>query len=278
MRNHIHAITFPRGKRDNGIVFSFFAAVSIAMALTFTPKAHAGSGPDTGWQGLYGGFTVGGVYGASRPDSEAELSPYFNSQFDLDDLRPSLQSAIDRTSFSGSGLFGYDFQDGALVYGIEADATVMNYSETSNASGSFVAAAVPVRFAIRTTIENNYSFSIRPKIGYVIGNWMVHAAAGPSVGHFKYDFSYDDDNSGGGPSDFTDSTIAFGVSSNLGVSYNLDNGWILRGDYVSSYYPEIINERQSFARSVGGTVFGASIKHEAAFDSHNLRIGLIKRF
>src|SRR5690606_28193167 len=111
-------------------------------------------------------------------------------------------------------------------------------------------------------------------------NWMIHAAAGPSLSRFKYNFRYTDDNDGGGTINFDETSWALGLSSNVGAAYNLGDGWSLRGDYVFNYYPEIVDDQQSFQRdapSPGGP-FDGSFKHEADFQSHTIRFGLIKRF
>ncbi|MDP2698757.1 outer membrane protein [Thalassospira sp.] len=232
------------------------------------------------WQGLYGGLAIGGLHGASDLDSEANRSDYFSSQSDVDQLRPGLQKKIDGFSATGSGLLGYDYRHGNMLYGIEADLTLMNYSQTSNAGPVTFTSSPTVDFSTHTTIKTNFAFGVRPKIGYVFDNWMIHAAAGPSIGQFKYDFRYVDTNDSGQANSFEETNWALGVSSNIGASYNLGDGWSLRGDYVFSYYPEIINENQDFERfaDLAAASFAGSFRHKADFQSHNVRFGLIRQF
>jgi len=242
---------------------------AIAGGILFPDIASAA---DATWSGFYGGLALGGTYGVSNPDTVGEPTDYFTGD-DPEVLKPSLQKRLDDLALNGSVLGGYDHQSGQLVYGIEADLSVMDYS-ASTSSGPVRYNTAAVDFNVNSTLETNFAFSIRPKIGYAVGNWMFHAAAGPSIGYFDYDFRYSDTNAGGANNDFSKSTLALGISSGLGSSYKLDNGWVLRGDYVMNYYPKVIDERQSFER-VGAR---GSFDHQVDFQSHNLRFALIKRF
>lgn len=261
-----------------GLVTGTVACVAVMALSSATFDAKASEMKN--WQGFYGGFSIGGMYGASHPDSQAESSDYFDSQSDLDQLRPGLQEKIDGFSASGSGLLGYDHRQGNMIYGIEADLTVMDYSETSNAGPVTFTSSTTIDFSTQTTVKTNFAFSIRPKIGYAFDNWMIHAAAGPSLSQFKYNFRYVDDNGSGQPVDFDETTWALGLSSNVGAAYNLGDGWSLRGDYVFNYYPDIVDDQQSFDRFIplAARTATGSFKHEADFQSHTIRFGLIKRF
>tara|TARA_R110000824_G_scaffold401132_1_gene610808 strand:+ start:255 stop:1037 length:783 start_codon:yes stop_codon:yes gene_type:complete len=252
-------------------------AIVSAVILGNTCLSVAASADETtNWSGFYGGLALGGAYGQSKPDTTGERGAYFSSN-DNEEQKPFLQKTISGSSVTGSVLAGYERVRGQMVYGIETDISVMDYSETS-AAGPVRYTTSNVDFNVRTTVETNFAFSIRPKIGYAVGNWMFHAAAGPSIGYFDYDFRYTDTFNGGGTNDFSKSTLAFGISSSVGASYNLNDGWSLRGDYVLNYYPEVIDERQSFVRNNLGADLNASIDHQVDFQSHNLRIALIKRF
>ena len=249
--------------------FRSIICATIAAGILFPGIASAA---DATWSGFYGGLALGGTYGQSKPDTTGELSDYFTGD-DPEVLKPFLQKTISGSALTGSVLAGYERTRGQMVYGIETDISVMNYSETSAAGPVTYNTNTGIDFNINSTLETNFAFSIRPKIGYAVGNWMFHAAAGPSIGYFDYDFRYTDTNAGAA-NDFSKSTLALGISSGLGSSYKLDNGWVLRGDYVMNYYPKVIDERQSFVRSG----FQGSFDHQVDFQSHNLRFAVIKRF
>ncbi len=226
------------------------------------------------WQGLYGGFAIGGVYGTSSPDTTVSDGSYFDTA-NIDKLNSTFQEDIEGTALSGSGLLGYDVQDGNLVYGIEADLTGMNYSETENSGAVIYPSNSTISFDVSTKVESKFAFSIRPKIGYSFGDTMVHVAAGPTVSRFKYKFSFLDSTGASAAASFSDEKTAFGVSSTIGVSHQIGDGWSLRGDYVFTYYPDIVDGSHLLSAPAPRTdVF----THDADFQSHNIRIGLIKRF
>lgn len=235
------------------------------------------SAAEENWSGFYGGLALGGTYGQSNPDTVSELGEYFTGD-DPVVMKSPLQKTISGSALTGSVLAGYERTRGQMVYGIETDISAMDYSETSAAGPVTFNTNTAVKFNVRTTVETNFAFSIRPKIGYSFDNWTLHAAAGPSIGYFNYEFRYNDTSDGSTNSDFNKSTLAFGISSSVGASYNLNGGWSLRGDYVLNYYPEVIDERQSFLRNSAGRDYNASIDHQVDFQSHNLRFALIKRF
>lgn len=225
------------------------------------------------WQGLYGGFAVGSASAQSISDSNVSDGNYFITG-NIAQLDSILQDDISDTAFNGSAILGYNFQNGNLVYGIEADLTGMNYSVTQD-SGSVEYSVTPNEFFnIRTTVESKFAFSILSKIGYSFGNTMIHLATGPTVIRFKYKFSFSDTATQAEAS-YSDAKIAFGVSYNIGVNHLIGKGWSLRWDYIYSYYHDIINGSNIISKPAGYTdVF----THDADFQSHNIRIGLIKRF
>jgi len=104
-------------------------------------------------------------------------------------------------------------------------------------------------------------------------DFLLHASFGPSVGKFKTTFQYDDTIAGTNQLNFVDNKMAFGASSSIGAGYQVGDGWSLRGDYVFTYFPDI---------SGGDGFFNndntADFKFDSSYQSHSVRIGLIKHF
>lgn len=243
----------------------------LGSLIAISSSAYAeGSGEN--WNGLYGGFAIGGFYGKASPDTTVSDGTYFNTQ-NISTLNSTFQEEISDKTLSGSALLGYDVQNGNLVYGIEVDLTGMNYSEKHSRNVNYVFPAAN-SFSVSTEIESNFALSIRPKIGYSFGDTMVHLAVGPTLSRFKYRFNFFDDATPSAAS-FSDKKTELGYSANLGVNHQLGDGWLLRGDYVYTYYPDIVDGSNLLSRPAAETdVFS----HDANFHSHNIRIGLFKRF
>lgn len=247
-----------------------------ALALSVSPVMADDTAAHTDWQGFYLGLALGGADSAARPETGVVYSGYFNDVGNASDrtqLNPILQRRINGQDVTGSLLAGYDFQSGSFTYGLEADLTFMGFSETQSAGPVNYDTSPASTFTTRTTIESDFLLSLRPKLGYVSGPFQFYVSAGPSVSRFNMTHQYSDTFGGGNSVTFSDSKTAYGVSSSVGVGYMLSDGWVLRSDYVFSYYPDITGG-SSELNGDGN----ADFTYGSDFQSHNLRLALIKRF
>jgi outer membrane immunogenic protein len=262
---------------QSGRVEAFILSGVAAVALFVSPAMAddtATAGAD--WQGFYLGVALGGAHSAAKPDTGLVYSGYFSdvgAASDREQINPILQRRIDGQDLTGSVLAGYDFQSGNITYGLEGDLTFMGFSETQSAGPINYDTQPAGTFTTRTTIESDFLLSLRPKLGYVSGPFQFYVSAGPSVSRFKMTHHYSDTWAGGNSVTFSDSKTALGVSSSVGVGYMLSDGWVLRSDYVFSYYPDITGG-SSELNGDGKTDF----TYGSDFQSHNLRLALIKRF
>lgn len=247
-----------------------------AAALFVSPAIADDAATNTDWQGFYLGLALGGAHSASKPDTGVVYDTgYFNdvgSASDRNQINPILQRRLDGQDVTGSVLAGYDFQSGNITYGLEGDLTFMGFSQSQSAGPVNFDTSPANTFTTRTTIESDFLLSLRPKLGYVTGPFQFYVSAGPSVSRFKMTHQYSDTFSGNSAT-FSDSKTAYGVSSSVGVGYMLSDGWVLRSDYVFSYYPDIAGGSSDF-NGDGNTDF----TYGSDFQSHNLRLALIKRF
>ncbi|WP_417414297.1 outer membrane protein [Hoeflea sp.] len=247
-----------------------------AVALFVSPAMAddtATSGAD--WQGFYLGLALGGAHSAAKPDTGVVYNGYFftdASGSDREQVNPVLQRRLDGLDVTGSVLAGYDFQSGNITYGLEGDLTFMGFSQTESFGPANYDNNPSATFTTSTTVESDFLLSLRPKLGYVTGPFQFYISAGPSVSRFKMTHEYSDTASGKSIT-FSDSKTALGVSSSVGVGYMLSDGWVLRSDYVFSYYPDIAGG-SSELNGDGKTDF----TYGSDFQSHNLRLALIKRF
>ncbi|MFH1804751.1 MAG: outer membrane beta-barrel protein [Pseudomonadota bacterium] len=250
-------------------------AAGIFAGLTVSISASAEPVSSHNWQGLYGGLALGGAYGKASPDSTLTAgNPTYITPANTPLVNNALQKDIDGTDLTGSALFGYNVQKDNMVYGIEADLTVMNFSESAHHEAAYTASAN--RFFVDTELETKFAFSIRPKIGYSFGNAMVHIAAGPAISRFKYNSRFSDTTANNPNASFSDTKTVLGASSNIGVNYAFAEGWALRGDYVFNYFPNAVDTSSTLVAT--GAANNNPINHETDFMSHNIRVGLIKQF
>lgn len=256
---------------QSGRVKALILSGVAAVALSVSPVVADDTVTNTDWQGFYLGLALGGADSAAKPDTGVVYNGYFvdvGSASDRNQVNPILQRRISGQDVTGSLLAGYDFQSGNITYGLEGDLTFMGFTETRSA-GPVRYDTNGVTFTTRTTVESDFLLSLRPKLGYVTGPFQFYVSAGPSVSRFKMTHRYSDTNS----VTFSDSKTALGVSSSVGVGYMLSDGWVLRSDYVFSYYPDIASGSSDLdGDGKNDFTYGSD------FQSHNLRLALIKRF
>ncbi|WP_417454192.1 outer membrane protein [Kiloniella sp.] len=249
-----------------------FFILGATVTTVFTLNAFAGDLKQPhSWEGLHVGFSIGGAYGNADSNYDVIDEGAYFVPGDPEQLGGLFNRKIDGQSLTGAFIAGYDFQRDNITYGIETDLTVMDFSETEGVRDVAYDTQPGTLFNQQNKIESKFMLSLRPKVGYAMGKALFHFSAGPSIGKFKYSSQFSDGN--GATTSFSDSKIALGLSSGLGVNYMVGDGWSLRGDYLFSYFPDIVDGKSALSNDAQN-----GFKYDADFQSHNLRFGLTKRF
>jgi outer membrane immunogenic protein len=238
--------------------------------------AESNNSSESNWEGFYAGLSLGILSGSASPDTAIEHAGYFTSNSsgsDKEQINPILQRKVEDSSVAGSLLLGYNIRSGHLVYGVEADLTGPTSAMSETASNVAYDTAPSSTFTTKTTVETDFSFSIRPKIGYINGDFLLYVSAGPTVGRFKTTHRYTDTFSSGADHEFTDEQTSLGLSVSLGADYAISDSWMVRGDYVYSNYSDILDGEGDINKD--GT---NDINYDSSFVSQNVRFSVIKQF
>jgi outer membrane immunogenic protein len=118
------------------------------------------------WTGFYAGLNVGGAFGSSR-------NAFSIAGFGLPTFNTPLQGVV------GGGEAGYNWQTGPWVLGLEAN------FEGSGFSGSRTAPCLPPlcgALAASYTQKLPWFGTLRPRVGYALGNWLLYATGGGALG------------------------------------------------------------------------------------------------
>jgi len=118
------------------------------------------------WTGFYGGLNVGGGFGSSH-------NAFTIAGFGLPTFDTSLSGVV------GGGEAGYNWQTGPWVLGLEAS------FEGSGLSGGRTAPCLPPlcgALAASYTQRLSWFGTLRPRIGYALGNWLFYATGGGVLG------------------------------------------------------------------------------------------------
>lgn len=156
---------------------------------TFVPAAFS-------WQGFYVGFNGG--YGVAN-------TTLANSTFTSETFHPN-------GALVGS-TFGYNFQTGGAVYGIEGD---VDYSWMRAAAG-------PGAPCSGCEVRNHYLATVRGRLGYAMDRWLPYVTGGAAFGDIQTSTP------GGG----SQSTNKVGWTAGGGVEYALPaTNWSAKLEYL----------------------------------------------
>jgi outer membrane immunogenic protein len=165
------------------------------------------------WTGFYGGLNIGGGFGSSR-------NAFSIAGFGLPSFNTSLAGVV------GGGQAGYNWQTGPWVIGLEAS------FDGSGLSGARTAPCVPL---LCGTLSASYAQkltwfgTLRPRIGYAFGNWLLYATGGGALGRVGADAT-----AAVGPFVATDnrSQTRGGWTVGGGVEVGFAPGWSAKIEYL----------------------------------------------
>lgn len=121
------------------------------------------------WTGFYAGLNVGGAFGSSR-------NAFTVAGFGLPSFATSLDGVI------GGGEAGYNWQTGPCVLGLEA-----NFEGSGLSGGRDAPCLPPLCGALAASYAQRLSWfgTLRPRIGYALGNWLFYATGGGALGQVE---------------------------------------------------------------------------------------------
>lgn len=142
------------------------ACVSGAFAADMPIKAPITKAPIVAprydWSGFYLGGHLGYIWGRTRVEEDGVVT------------EPSAKT----DGAIGGVLAGYNWQNGALVLGIEGD------FGWTHAHG--VGFAVPSPTQAPNTYDLNWNSHLRGRAGYAVDNWLLYVAGGPAIADLDF--------------------------------------------------------------------------------------------
>jgi high affinity Mn2+ porin len=210
----------------------------------------AASPPD--WAGWYGGFHVGYAGGASNWSAASPTLPAVAGTFDFNDPFDI---------FKGTGSIFAGFQGGytamlpsRLVLGIETDVSFPDTMADARTVPS------PAGGATRYDAAVLAFGSLRGRVGYACGSWLVYGTAGLAWSH---DQLTREPASGDASPTVTADLWRLGWTAGAGIETPFIPGWTARLEYLFASFP------------TAGVTFGPQHERfDADLTTHLLRLGL----
>lgn len=181
----------------------YLAVVAIVAAVAALTPAQAQV--ENPWRGFYAGLNGGYAWNSANGR--------FNDASDLSGL--SLNGAI------VGGQIGYNWQANQFLFGIEADAS-------TRAGGEDTVIVNPgTPDAATVSGDMSYLASVRARLGWAIGNWLLYGTVGWGFGEFKFTEDLPQQ-AFSGKIRVNDNGLAFGG----GVEWMVSYGVSLRAEYL----------------------------------------------
>ena len=194
-----------------------YRAIAIAAALIASPASAAdlyGRAPGPAYAAApFNGYNWNGAYvGANLGYQWGKVTNWGNAA-------PS--------GVMGGGQVGYNWQSGPLVYGLETDI------QFSSASGTLSApcAAGLCGLALTANYSQEVSWfgTVRGRVGYASGGWLLYATGGYAYGQLKTDANA---SAAGASATFSATDFIDGWTAGAGIEVLLAPRWSLKGEYL----------------------------------------------
>jgi outer membrane immunogenic protein len=287
----------------SGVALIAIAVPALAADLAATGAPRYASPPPPlppvlTWTGWYIGVNAGGGWGSSAGIGNNVISSFCNTTLGgcmAHEAETALRAAIPPTfdsklsGFVGGGQFGYNWQSGAWVWGLETDiqgADLHGGSTRSGTSGivGFPANAITVTGTANQKID--FLGTVRGRIGVTLSPpWLIYATGGLAYGHTKTDVSFTEHVSGPcfcGPDPFSfasDGSWRAGWTAGAGVEWRFAQQWSFKGEWLHYDLGHVTVTNQLMQLN-GALVpfFGATIGSHAAFRGDIARFGVNYHF
>lgn len=257
---------------------TFTAAAGLALAV----PAMAQSQTDSPWDGWYLGVNLGGNWGhgaqhlTAAPGNGAIVIP----PADISTIN-SLVEKSNPAGFSGGieGGYNYSYRSSGLVLGFETDFGFFNldqkvsktFQSALQVSPPIIPAPPPPTATISQSLKTDWIWTVRPRIGWRTGRWLLYGTGGMALADVKQEVGYIDTFNPAHVATFSKSATKVGWAAGLGAGFALTPNWSLKAEWI---YTDLGTLSASASTPNGYAVIGSSGK----ISSNIVRAGVDYRF
>lgn len=240
------------------------------VAVQSGPAAAQDARPQ--WTGFYIGGLVGGAWGQTKARAQvttgsgAVVLPPADAAI-LNGLTSHDES---KGGFTGGLEGGLNYQMGSLVLGVEADWTSLDLKNTNHKTAqSPLLIAPPIVYSLDQQIRTDWMVSLRPRVGYAFGRFLIFATTGLAWTELKYNASLSDNRIPPDLASAVSKSTKTGWTAGLGGAYALSDNLSVKGEWLYADFGH-----------VGSTVTNsfATITPRDSVQTHMFRVGLDYRF
>jgi len=177
--------------------------------------------PPCNWSGFYIGMNVG-------------VAGLHTNITDLDDWFDPFTNTIEDTNVAVGGQFGYNWQMGSFVFGIEADADYLNTERTHTDELDTGDAG-----HLQYKADVDFQGSVRARAGVAVDKALIYATGGVAFSHGSDRFTAEEGPNEGPPGfHATQDDWQAGFVGGVGAEYMINCHWSARLEALYYEYPE----------------------------------------
>jgi outer membrane immunogenic protein len=252
------------------------------------PVAAPFAAPVFTWSGFYFGAHLGGAW-ADR-DSRVDFLAVNCSACSLGETRSASFAGPDSSEglFAGGLQAGYNWQSGNIVFGVEADGTLLSDSETENysiGSAALISAGLaaitdpPDGFVGQFKSEVDWMATARARIGFTTGPVLLYATGGLAAADVGITGSYLSLVASPArivPVAVDDSDVRFGWTIGAGVEAAITSNLSAKVEYLYADFGDTTRQLGLYINDPAAVQQFVSTRDSLAF--HTFRVGLNWRF
>ncbi len=211
----------------------FLAAVAAALVAVAAPAmAQETASP---WIGLYVGGNVGGNWGGTQtrttvaPGGGAVVIP----PADVSAINLPYPSTHNSAGIVGGLEGGYGYRAGDVMVGLETDIQSFNVAESNAATfPSSVRSNPTINYALAHLVNTHWLWTLRPRVGYMTGRWMIYGTGGLALSDVQLQASYADNRVPPNLVSLSTSSTRAGWIAGGGLAYAITPQWSIKAEYL----------------------------------------------
>jgi outer membrane immunogenic protein len=248
---------------------------AFALLLVLSTVATAQTGD---FKGFYVGFNLGAASQDSNATTSTIFSPtgYFAASSVPAIAKVGTQNPTG-TGFAGGVGVGYNFQSRHILLGFETDIGAMYTGGKEINSGVYPCCA-PTLFTVTQTVNTNYLYTLRPRVGFTAGRMLVYGTGGLALTQVKYRANFTDTFATAAESGGKTSNKA-GWTGGGGAEFKVTQYLSFKAEYLHADFGTVNTTSSNLTAFTPPIPFPTNVFSHAASVKANIgRMGLNARF
>jgi outer membrane immunogenic protein len=253
----------------------------LTTAAALVGIAAPAAAQDQTWTGFYIGANLGADWGDTSLKSTIGpgTGPIVLPPVDVAQINQTAADDGNKSGFTGGVQLGYNYQMGSWLFGIETDYGFIDLDQhRTNTYQSAVVVSPPITpappvptYTLDQRVQADWIWTVRPRLGYASGPWMVYATGGIATSKIKLETKYSDTRIPPNSGELDESDTKTGWVLGFGGAWAFTPNWSVRGEYL---YADFGHVDDSFTTANGFATLASEAKVKANF----LRIGVDYKF